>query len=176
MTQKRSTVTALAALALLLWMAQPAAAQEEGEPFAFGDVPEAFVMGGLTGGGSFGSPGGGGFLGGEASLAWLYHGVWGGFYMDGFYDFGHGDTTLSIGPELGYAVLGLDGGLGLRLGQADDPELGGQMRLLVSLGNFSLFGRYGFWPGSKDAQHVGQVGVLLKFPFWSSAPIPAMAR
>jgi len=139
----------------------------EGEAFTFGNTSEFFFMGGLTGGGSFGSAGGG-FAGGELSGVWLKEGLWGGFYTDAAYDFGRGSTALTIGPELGYAVLGFDGGVGFRFGEEDESELGYVGRGMVTLGNFALYGRYGFWPDSSDARHIGQVGVLLKMPLWNA--------
>ncbi len=149
-------------------MCFPILAQAETSSFQFGNNTEAFFLAGLTGGGSFGTPGGGGYVGGEMSLAWLKEGLWGGFYGDAAYDFGHGAATFTLGPELGFAVFGLDGGVGLRLGREDEPELGYQARGLITFGNFAIYGRYGLWPGSVDAKHVGQVGVTLKFALWNS--------
>ncbi len=144
-------------------------AQDDPADFAFGNEVQSFVLTGLTTGGSFGSHGGGYYLGGEVSAAWLFEGVWGGVYADAAYDFGQGATTVSLGPEVGWMVLGLDGGLAARFGRQDDPELGFHVRGVVALGLFSLYGRYGGWPGAGGAlEHVGQVGITLKLPVWTS--------
>lgn len=164
--------------ALLLCLAIPASAraEEPAEAYRFGNASRGFVLGGLTGGGSFGSAGGGGYVGGEVSAVWLKELLWGGLYIDGVYDFGLGAGTLSAGPEVGYGPIGIDGGVGLRLGLEDSPEVGYQGRLLITAGVFGIYGRYGYWPGSTQAEHVGQVGILLKFPFWSAGPLPDIAR
>ncbi len=160
-----------------LTFAAPAYAQDTA--YSFGNDAEAFVLGGLTGGGSFGSPGGGGFVGGEMSLVWLKEGLWGGLYADGLYDFGHSAATVSVGPEIGYALFGLDGGVAFRFGrdgEEDSPEIGYHARALLGMGGFALFGRYGIWPNSQTAEHVVQIGLLLKMPFWNSTPTPDIAR
>lgn len=167
-------IAALLVIACALGWGAAAQAQEA-RGFTLGHESAWFLMGGAMGGGSFGSPGGGGFAGGELSLAWTRSGVWAGLYGDASYDFGHGATTLTLGPELGWLLLGLDGGLGVRLGRSDQAELGAQVRGLLTLGNVALFGRYGHWPGSARDKHVGQVGVLLKLPLWASQPVRPMA-
>lgn len=167
-----------AILLLLALLALPATARagEPGEAFRFDNEARGYVLGGLTGGGSFGSAGGGGYLGGEVSAAWLKELLWGGFFVDGVYDFGLGAGTLSAGPEVGYGPLGLDGGVAMRLGLEDRPEVGYQGRLLITAGVLGLYGRYGYWPGAPRARHVGQVGLLLKIPLWSAGPLPEIAR
>jgi hypothetical protein len=166
----RWCVAAAFALACVGWPAGQAWAQsdEAFDGFDFGNETQAFVLTGLTTGGSFGSLGGGYYLGGEVSAAWLFEGVWGGVYADAAYDFGQGATTVSLGPEVGWMVLGLDGGLAARFGRQPDPELGFHVRGMLALGLFSLYGRYGGWPGAGGVEHVGQVGITLKFPAWTS--------
>lgn len=163
----RRTPLFLVTLASVIGLSQPALAQES-EAFSFGNDTHAFMLLGVTTGGSFGSLGPGGYVGGEWSLAWMHQGLWGGLYADGWYDFGQQATTFTLGPEIGFWVLGLDGGLGVRLGREDTPELGFQGRVLLTLGNFALYGRYGGWPGADGMSHVGQVGVTLKLPVWTS--------
>lgn len=166
--------TCVAAFCLLAsgLIAVSAQAQGANDDFTFDSEPEWFILSGVGGGGSFGSAGGGGFLGGELSLARIYEGRWSGIFADANYDFGQSRTTLTFGPEFGAAILGVDGGAALRLG-GDDLEWGGQGRLTLALGLFSLYGRYGYWPDSSFAKHTGQVGFLFKFPFWSSfEPVP----
>jgi hypothetical protein len=172
----------LATAAALLPATAHAEDTEEAPPYSFGNETETYFLGGLTGGGSFGSPGAGGFVGGELSVAWLKELWWGGIYADGAYDFGHGAGTFTAGPEVGWGPIGLDGGAGLRLGLKDEPEVGFVGRGMITLGLFAVFGRYGYWLDTNDEDdpnvvgtHVGQVGVLVKLPFWSSAPIPEIA-
>lgn len=170
----RRTLLSLVALACVLGLSTPLAAQES-EAFSFGNDTEAFMLLGVTTGGSFGSLGPGGYVGGEWSLAWMNQGLWGGLYADAWYDFGQAATTITLGPEIGLWALGLDGGLGVRLGREEAPELGFQARVLLTFGSFALYGRYGGWPGAQDFAHVGQVGISLKLPVWTSHQPAPMA-
>ncbi|MFP4598663.1 MAG: hypothetical protein ACLFVJ_10455 [Persicimonas sp.] len=145
-------------------MTATAFASADEPAFEFGPVPGWQVLGGVNGGGSFGSPGGGGFAGAELSVSRLMSGWWTGAYVDGVYDFGHSAATVTAGPEVGYGVLGLDGGAAARFA-ADGPDWGPQARLLVTAGVFSVFGRYTYLTDS-DA-HIGQAGVLFKLPLWA---------
>jgi hypothetical protein len=160
--------------AALLWPAMVCA--EDGDNFRFDGEPQWFALGGLSTGATFGSPGGGAFVGTELSFVWLHESTWLGGYTDAVYDFAQDGAVVSFGPELGVAVLGFDGGLGLRFGRENKTEVGYQARLLLDLGIFGLYGRYGGWPSSSGAKHVGQVGLLLKIPFWTTAEIPPTAR
>lgn len=170
----RHAVALLCAALLGVALTTPREAAAEPTPhpmsFAFGTSPNWYGMTGLTGGYSFGEYGPGGFVGAEVSVVRLHKGVWAGLYADGFWDFSQRSATITVGPELGYLMFGLDGGLGVRFG--DGVELGGQARLLLSLGLFSLYGRWGIWPTPDRIEHVGQVGVLLKFPVLQD-PSPA---
>jgi hypothetical protein len=159
-----TTLTVLAISTSASWaMAQDAESQPaEDDYFTLGTSPGWYMLGGLTGGGSFGTPGGGGFVGAEVSVVRLHKGLWTGLYVDGMYDFNQG-AIFTAGPEIGYYVAGLDGGVALRLGD-QGPEVGGAARALLSLGLFSLYGRYMIWPTGGELEHVGQVGVLLKIP------------
>ncbi len=163
-------------IGLSLLAAGPAWADEPEEPFAFGYESELFVLGGLSAGGSFGSAGGGGFVGYELSMVWLKSAAWGGLFGDIVYDFGQSAATVVVGPEFGYGFLGIDGGAAFRFGFADETEVGVQGRLLLTLTTFSIFGRYGYFPDSVGGTHVGQVGILLKMPFYNSSDIPEVAR
>ncbi len=165
----------IGAAALLASLAAPSSASAQ-DDFSFGNETQSYVLAGLTTGGSFGSLGGGYYLGGEVSAAWLFEGVWGGLYADAAYDFGQGATTVSLGPELGWWVLGLDGGLAARFGRAPDAELGFHARGMIALGLFSIYGRYGGWPGTGAVEHVGQVGVTFKLPVWTSHEPAPVAR
>lgn len=165
MTEKKHHLLAL--VALLTAIALPtevfADPQVQGDAFSLGADAGWYVMGGITGGGSFGTLGPGGFVGGELSLVRLKRGNWLGLYTDAFYDFGQRRAMMTVGPEFGKRFLGLDGGLGVRFGGDDGPDLGGQARLLLTAGLIGIYGRYGIWPGD-ELEHTGQVGMLIKVP------------
>jgi hypothetical protein len=97
-------------------------------------------------------------------------------FADAVYDFGYSAGTFVLGPELGYAFFGLDGGVGLRLGLENDPEIGWHVRGLIAAGAVSLFGRYGYWPDSTIGTHIVQIGILIKMPFWNGTVPEAVAR
>lgn len=151
----------LASLLAGLLISSPALADDA--PYHVGTDAGWQLMGGLTTGGSFGDLGGSGYLGAELSLNRLSKGVWFGLYGDGFYEFGHEAFYTTGGLQLGYTVLGLDGGVAYRTGGAD-PALGFTGRLLLALGLFDLYGRALFF----DEDIQWQVGLMLKFPFWAS--------
>lgn len=90
---------------------------------------------------------------------------WVGAYTDALYDFGPNAFRFSVGPEIGYSVLGLDFGY---LGVADDHEgysSGIQLRAIVSLGVLSAYGRWGHVFGDVGEHDFGELGVLIKVPF-----------
>src|SRR5262249_50760826 len=95
---------------LALALAAPRAARADDPPFTIGSRPAWYLMGGVTGGDTVVSEGGGGFVGGELSLVRLRDGVWTGLYGDGYYDFGIDGTYVTAGGELGYRWFGFDGG------------------------------------------------------------------
>lgn len=129
-----------------------------------GYKPSWYVMGGATGGAVFRNKGPSGFAGLEASVVRSHQGYWIGMYTDGVYDFGLRGPILSIGPELGYGFVGLDGGLGLRW-NADGPVPGVTGRFSLTAGIFGLYGRYLYWPDLES--HAVQVGASFKFPLVS---------
>lgn len=162
---RRTEYVALVALTATLLFASPAMAEDEA--YEFGPRASWVVLAGPTGGGSFGTPGGGGFVGGELSLARLERAFWYGLYADGSYDFGHADATFTAGPSLGLGFFGLDGGVALRAGDSGDfSDPGATARFMVTSGFFAIYGRWLFFPSADE--HVGQVGVLLKFPIWAN--------
>ena len=121
------------------------------------------LMGGLSTGGSFGDFGGSGYLGGELSLNRLSQRWWMGLYGDGVYEFGHGAGYFTAGPQLGYAILGFDGGVALRTGDVDSA-VGFAARGLIALAVFDIYGRVLVF----DDEEQVQIGVLIKLPFWAS--------
>ena len=150
----------LTMLALLV----PATASAEEPIFSFGSKTRWQSLFGPTTGGSFGSPGGGGFVGAELSINRIREGIWWGFYGDGAYDFGHESALLTAGPSVGWNFVGVDGGFALREG--DETEVGLQARLLLTIGFFGLYGRYIALPNADE--QIGQVGLYFKLPIWAS--------
>ncbi len=134
-------------------------------------VPKGvFLPTGINLGGSIDRIGGSGFvLGGETSVVahdgnWLWYGG----YLDANHDFGASETRLSIGPELGYTVLGLDGGYMLLLdGGAAKHAL--VVRPVLTLGILSGYFRSG-WLLDGQGDWFGEAGVLLKYPIPIDAP------
>lgn len=95
-------------------------------------------------------------------------GLWGGIYADIQRDFGARWTRLSVGPELGYGVVGLDFGAAAiwRDGRVDTALQG---RLLATIGVAAVYGRLGVIPGGADERY-GEIGLLLKWPWWLDRP------
>ena len=60
--------------------------------------------------------------GGEVSVGAIKELLWAGAYLDAVYDSGADSVRLSVGPEVGFLVLGVDGG----------ERAGGNHRLLFS--------------------------------------------
>lgn len=152
-------IAALMAMGLALCVE----AQADEPPFAFGPQAGWQVMAGLGLSGGFGSAGGGFVPGAELSVNRLNERVWAGLYGDIGWDFGQDAALVTAGPQLGWAFVGMDGGVAARL---SDGELGGAGRLLLSFGFFGLYARYIYFPDS--AEHLGQTGILLKLPMWAS--------
>jgi hypothetical protein len=145
----------------------PAAAEETEEThpaISVGYQPAWYLMAGATGGAAFRSAGTGGFVGAEASVVRMHNDLWFGLYTDGAYDFGRRSPVLSIGPEFGYDVLGLDTGAGLRW-SSGAPVAGVMSRLSVNTGVVGFYGRHIYWFGPQS--HAIQAGMTLKFPLIS---------
>jgi hypothetical protein len=134
------------------------------QPFRIGAQPAWFLLGGLSSGyTAMGDTGG--YLGGEVSLARLREGKLLGLYADAYYDFGADGTYVSAGPELGWKLLALDGGVAGRF--TEDRDLGVTARLCVGAGLFSLCGRYTRFFSADAHEDVLQFGALLKLPLMS---------
>jgi hypothetical protein len=154
-------------------LAVPAVAQEEEGSVTLGYGGGWYFLGGATGGASLTGDTGGGYVGAEASVARLRRGWWYGLYSDAFYDFGQQNMTITAGPEFGFSVFGIDGGIGVRPGPDQPLEVGPQIRGLVTVGLFAIYARYGFWPDSTTHRHVRQLGLMLKLPLaapWAFGP------
>lgn len=168
-------------LAILLLGVGVARAEESTKPFTIGAQGAWFLLGGITGGGSYASEEDfGGFVGGEVSLAFLESSWSPGLYVDGVYDFDLEHVIATVGPQLALHLsaasptpkqpfaLGVDGGLAVRFG--DEDALGAAVRGYFSiLGVFSFYGRYMVFDDA-FARHVTQFGMSIKFPLtepWS---------
>ena len=139
-------------------------AKAQEEPFQIGTKPYHFISTGLTTGASLSGKGNGGFVGLETSYVRAHKGTWFGLYTDALYDFGQQASTITIGPELGILMFGIDGGLGVQIRPKEETILGFQARTMLSLGFFSLFYRYGVWPEENTLRGVHQIGITLKSP------------
>lgn len=164
-----------AAFLSLVWPSTAAAQAEETDlsSVTVGYGGAWYLMGGATGGGSFGPTGRGGVIGGELSVAKLELGWWYGVYTDVVYDFGVDNVTLTAGPEFGYQIVGFDGGVGVRPAEDGGLELGPQVRGLLTFGLLSFYVRRGFWPDATRHRNVWQVGAMFKIPLrdpWGMGP------
>jgi hypothetical protein len=129
-------------------------------------------------------------LGGETSLVLLHSGrqdddgvdhdtpgipmigtpTWVGIYGDVLRDTGSDTTRISIGPELGRELIGVDGGLLVQLG--DQRRWGFTVRPCLTVGLVALYGRWGHLVDDEPRQDVVETGILVKLPLrlWGSAP------
>ena len=98
-----------------------ASVARRGEPFVIGTRPQSYTSTGLSLGRLVFREGAGGF-GSRRSYVRSYHNSWAGLYLDAGYDFAQEAATLSLGPEVGTLMFGLDGGFALRLGAKSDQE------------------------------------------------------
>ena len=155
-------------LAVLLLLLVPATAHaEDPPPFTIGAKPAWYLLAGVTTGATTVAHDRGGYVGGEASLVRLgAAGRYFGFYGDGYHDIGAARTYATLGPELGYKIVGIDLGGATRLGGAR-AEWGATGRLFLSVGVVSVYGRYAYFIDSlgHDNEHVVQIGALVKIPF-----------
>lgn len=144
------------------------AREEEGEkPFTIGAKPAWYVLAGVTTGHTLLARDRGGYVGGEASVVRLAAGGrFLGFYGDGYHDIGAARTYATGGVELGYKLLGIDGGAAARFG-ADRPEWGFAARIFLGVGFLSVYGRYAYFLEALGPKNdlVLQVGALVKVPF-----------
>jgi len=105
-----------------------------------------------------------GLYGAELSFAHLSKNLfWGGAYFDVAYDTGAKEARLSLGPELGFALGGLDFGYLAMLSRKNVSHGFAVRPLLTVLGFGSLFFRSGvlFEP---RASWFGELGFQLKWP------------
>jgi hypothetical protein len=104
-----------------------------------------------------------GFVGGlEASIVRNDDYNWMGAYADVVHDFAADTTRISLGPELGEAIFGIDGGYVLETGGGRTRH-GVAVRPMFSLGVIMLYGRLE-WLATEPSETLGEVGLLLKVP------------
>jgi hypothetical protein len=104
-----------------------------------------------------------GFAGGlELSIVHNDEFDWKGAYVDLVRDFANEHTRLSIGPEIGAAFVGIDGGYLLDTG-GDRARHGFCLRPMFSLGFVMAYGRIEQLIGSEH-ETLGEIGILIKFP------------
>jgi len=158
-------ILAAAAIALGVLVAPPAQAGDE-PAFTIGSQPAWLVLGGVTTGGTIALADKGALVGGELSVARLRDGNFLGLYADGYYDWGANATYATGGLELGRKLLGLDGGVALRLTDGD-TQIGATGRVTVGIGVVGVYARYAhFWDVMND-DNVIQIGLVLKLPVWT---------
>lgn len=140
-----------------------------------------FVAGGPLLGGSIHDDANGLLLGSELSAGWVHVSTpeaspfWLGAYADGLYDTGPDTGRVSVGPELGYFIAGLDAGLVHELGGAGRWGFQGRVSFsipvmysspekrprLESITTLSLYFRAVTWR-DESAGH-GEIGLLVKW-------------
>lgn len=150
---------AFAAVALSVGVAGEAAG-DAGPPIN----PGWYAPVGVVLGGAFRPIDANGFLAGmEVSGARLSRNLfWGGLYTDVLYDTGKKGARFSLGPELGFAMLGLDGGF---MGEFSDHKFkkGVVLRGLLTFSIMAFYGRWGHFINESDS-NWGEFGVLFKLP------------
>jgi hypothetical protein len=101
----------------------------------------------------------------EASSGWFKTPEeWHGGYVDFLYDGGTGRTRLSIGPEIGNSIFGIDGGFVAAFG-GGRLHPGFAVRPMLTLGIIALVVRIGDVPGDSVTGRYEEIGLLLKYPF-----------
>lgn len=130
--------------------------------FTIGSRPAWFLLGGVTTGGTIALADRGALVGGELSLVRLRERTYLGAYTDAYYDWGADGTYVTLGPEIGYAVIGLDGGVAWRFA-GGDTQIGATGRLSVGVGLVNIYARYAYFDAMSD-DHVIQIGLAVKLP------------
>jgi hypothetical protein len=106
----------------------------------------------------------GAVLGAEASFVHLGEGMtWAGVYGDALYDTSWGTGRFSIGPEIGAAIFGVDGGFLMQLDHGR-TETGFAVRPLITFGVAGLYGRWGHLFTGDASEDIAEIGLLVKYP------------
>jgi hypothetical protein len=153
-------------LALAVLAAGLAARPSHADAIGFGPPQGWFVPVGVNVGLALLSQGAkGALLGVEGSVVHLDRSVvWWGGYADALFETNQVTGRFSIGPEVGWAFVGVDGGVvGFLHDARFDPGLA--IRPMLTFGFVSLYfrGEKLFLPGQQVDD--GQVGLLVKWPF-----------
>jgi hypothetical protein len=149
---------------VLALASSPGFADDDPPPFTIGEsYPAYFILGGVSTGYTVAGDRGA-FVGGELSLVRLVDAHYLGLYADGMYDWGFHGAFTSGGVELGYKLIGLDGGIAMR--SLDGTDVGFTGRFYVGAGVFALYFRYSHFDSMTD-RNLYQVGALVKFPLHS---------
>ncbi len=86
--------------------------------------------------------------------------TWVGGYVDGVYDFANHAARVTLGPEVGTEVVGIDGGLAVEA-TADQVHVGFALRPVLTFGYVQLFFR---WEELTAVGSQYEAGTLLKWP------------
>jgi hypothetical protein len=91
--------------------------------------------------------------------------TWLGLYGDLVRDLGSDTTRLTVGPEVGHELAGVDGGMLLQLG--DQSRWGVTARLVGTIGVLAIYARWGHFLSDGDLpdQDFVELGILVKFPY-----------
>lgn len=95
---------------------------------------------------------------------------WGGISGEILHDFGPSWTRASLGPEVGYGVIGLDTGF-FTLRRDHKLEAGVQGRVILTIGILEVFGRWGEVMG-EERFRFGEIGLGLGWPWTLERPPP----
>lgn len=98
---------------------------------------------------------------------------WGGLSGEVMRDFGPSWTRFSLGPEVGYGVVGVDGGF-FAVRRGGQFEGGIQGRVVLTIGVAEVYGRLGEGMG-EERFRFGEVGLALGWP-WSLGRPPTPKR
>lgn len=100
-------------------------------------------------------------VGGELSIV-HFDDVWFGLYADALHDTSRETTRISVGPEFGFAFVGVDAGAIIETG--DTTRFGLQGRLMFTAGYIAPYLRVGAI--SEDAGNTSftEAGILFKLP------------
>jgi hypothetical protein len=129
------------------------------------------ALGGIVLGKSFNEQADDGFvLGGELSFVVTHvkdnkslvpEMIWYGAYADVIHDYGSDQTRASIGPEVGFMMVGVDGGLLAQL--SDESRVGFTIRPVVTFGVLALYVRHNRFADSLPDNKTWEAGVLIKY-------------
>lgn len=95
---------------------------------------------------------------------------WGGISGELMHDFGPSWTRVSLGPEVGYGVFGVDAGF-FAIRRDGKGEAGFQGRLVLTIGVAEVYGRLGEVMG-EERFRFGEVGIALGWPWSLERPPP----